>query len=112
MRDGFHDDHVNEGSRRQFLKTAAVAGGAFGANSGVMLLSEAVGGSLVKFEATNSTLTAYGKEASAGLKLDFDDVLIRPKRSVAPSRASVTPSPQSMSYMNGFCGDSNLRGRR
>ena len=49
---------------------AAVAGGAFGANAGVMLLSEAAGGSLVKFEATNSTLTAYGKEASAGLKLE------------------------------------------
>lgn len=49
---------------------AAVAGGAFGANAGVMLLSEAAGGSLVNFEATNSTLTAYGKEASAGLKLE------------------------------------------
>jgi hypothetical protein len=49
---------------------AAVAQGAFGANAGVILLSEAAGGSLVKFQATNSTLAAYGKEASAGLKLE------------------------------------------
>jgi hypothetical protein len=49
---------------------AAVAGPIFGSNAGVLLLSEAGAGSLVKFEAINSTLAAYGKEAHAGLKLE------------------------------------------
>jgi hypothetical protein len=49
---------------------AAVAGPIFGTDAGVLLLSEAGAGSLVKFEATNSTLAAYGKEAHAGLKLE------------------------------------------
>jgi hypothetical protein len=49
---------------------AAVAGPTFGANAGVLLLSEAGAGSLVKLESTNSTLAAYGKEARAGLKLE------------------------------------------
>ena len=41
-----------------------------GAGAGVLLLSEAASGSLVKFEAINSTLAAYGKEARAGLQLE------------------------------------------